>query len=52
MYTGNLIEGLMETVERAEEHARMEQAVDDLAVWATLAQYETKALEQNLLGVA
>ncbi|HZQ22883.1 MAG TPA: hypothetical protein VFA89_08790 [Terriglobales bacterium] len=52
MYTGNLIEGLMETVERAEEHVRIEREAADLTAWSAMMQYEVRTVDQNLLGVA
>ena len=54
MYTGTLIEDLIQTVERAEKHAhRLEDLPDDkLAQFYALAQFELAQLDSNLAGVA
>jgi hypothetical protein len=54
MYTGNLIEQLIATVELAEEHVRERQSSQEaeLAEWSAVAPYELGATEPNLLGVA
>jgi len=57
MFTGNLIEDLIATVERAERHAPPERAHPDeesiqLAAWSGVAGYELAQVEHKLLGVA
>jgi hypothetical protein len=54
MYTGTLIEDLIKTVERAEEHAQEETMVQEvrLSYWYAAAQREMSQLEQTLAGVA
>jgi hypothetical protein len=50
MYTGSLIEQLMEAVERVEQKARVETA--DLERWYPSAPYQANAVETNFAGVA
>ena len=50
MYTGNLIEQLMEAVERVEQKARVEAA--DLERWYPGTPYEVNAVETKFVGVA
>jgi len=54
MYTGNLIDELMRTVDRAEEQAQEEAQVQEakLAYWYAAAQQEMARFEQTLLGAA
>jgi hypothetical protein len=53
MYTGTLIDDLIATVERAEEHtATREEHDEQLAYWREATTYEMKLTGQNLLGVA
>jgi hypothetical protein len=54
MYTGTLIDDLIATVERAEEHldARETREGQHLAYWHEAQTYEMKVAGQNLLGVA
>ena len=52
MYTGNLIEELMVTVERAEEHARGQNSETDLERWYAAAHPSNPPVQANLLGVA
>jgi hypothetical protein len=57
MYTGTLIEDLIKTVERAEEHVQeeAEEAMVQevrLSYWYAAAQREMSQLEQTLAGVA
>jgi hypothetical protein len=52
MYTGNLIEELFATVERAEEHAREQSTETELERWFANAHTSTPRVQSNLLGVA
>ncbi len=57
MFTGNLIEDLIATVERAERHARPERTCTEketiqLAAWSGVVGYELAQVEHKLLGVA
>jgi hypothetical protein len=54
MFTGNLIDQLIATVERAEEHAYKQSRVQDhkLAYFYSVAQHEMLQLETKLAGVA
>jgi hypothetical protein len=54
MYTGTLIEDLIRTVERVEEHVEVEERVQQgkLAYWYAAAQQEMAQFEQTLAGVA
>jgi len=54
MYTGTLIDELMQTVDRAEDRAREEAEVREakLAYWYAAAQREMERFEQTLLGAA
>jgi hypothetical protein len=52
MYTGTLIEELMATVERAEQHAHEQAELAQLECWYAVAPYELSQVEPNLLGVA
>ena len=51
MFTGKLIDELMATVERAEQHAEPQDAFE-LQNWCTLAPYELAAMDAKLIGVA
>jgi hypothetical protein len=51
MYTGTLIDDLMATVERAEQHAK-ERELPELESWCAVARQEVSQLESVLLGVA
>jgi hypothetical protein len=50
MYSGTLIEQLMEAVDRVEQKARVEAA--DLERWYPSVPYEVNAVETNFVGVA
>ena len=50
MYTGTLIEDLMATVERAEQHAA-DASTPEPEPWIAIGSFEVGA-ESNLLGVA
>ena len=54
MFTGNLIEQLIATVEQAEEHAYKQSRVHDhkLAYLYSVTQHETLQLETKFAGVA
>ena len=53
MYTGTLIEELMETVERAEQRSLEAQSQDEkLAHFYAFAQIELAQFESSLAGVA
>ena len=54
MYTGTLIEDLIQTVERAEAHARQIDKTQDqkLAQFYALSQFEMARLDSILAGVA
>jgi hypothetical protein len=54
MFTGTLIEDLMSTVERAEQHARKnnEAEMQITEHWHGIASYELSQSANNLLGVA
>ena len=57
MFTGNLIEDLIATVEKAERHARPERARTDKetieqAAWSGVVGCELAQVEHELLGVA
>jgi hypothetical protein len=52
MYTGTLIDDLMETVERAEASAHDRAREERLAFWYAMAQREMAQFESNLAGVA
>ena len=57
MFTGNLIEDLIATVERAEQHALPERTCTEketiqLAAWSGVVGYELAQVEHKLLGVA
>jgi hypothetical protein len=51
MYTGNLIEDLIATVERAEEHAREHEGTE-LERWYAAAHSSNPPIQPDLLGVA
>jgi hypothetical protein len=51
MYTGTLIEDLMATVERAEQHAAADASTPEPEPWIAIGSFEVGA-ESNLLGVA
>lgn len=51
MYTGTLIDDLIATVERAEQHAYQEPESTEQDGWYTVAHQEGQA-EPSLLGVA
>lgn len=54
MFTGTLIEDLMSTVERTEQHARKnnEAEMQITEHWHGIASYELSQSANNLLGVA
>ena len=52
MFTGNLIEDLIATVEKAEQHVRREKQTIELTAWSSLVGYESANVEHKLLGVA
>jgi hypothetical protein len=57
MFTGNLIEDLIATVERAEQHALPERAglendAIQMTAWSGVVGYELAQVEHKLLGVA
>jgi hypothetical protein len=52
MFTGNLIEDLIATVERAEQQARPENQAIEMMAWSSAGLYETAQVEHKLLGVA
>ena len=51
MYTGTLIEDLIEAVERAERHAELDTQVSEPEAWVAVGRFEL-GIEPNLLGVA
>jgi hypothetical protein len=51
MFTGELIDELMATVERTEQQADP-QADSAEQNWCTVAPYELAAMDANLIGVA
>ena len=51
MYKGTLIDDLMATVERAEQHVQQEDSVE-LDSWYSVAPGELGQAEPNLIGVA
>jgi hypothetical protein len=52
MYSGNLIDQLMASVERAEARARQQSESADLERWYAVAAQEVSQPEHDLLGVA
>jgi hypothetical protein len=52
MFTGRLIDELMATVERAEQHADTQGDSTEMQSWCTVAPYELAAMDANLIGVA
>ena len=52
MYTGNLIDELFATVERAETRAKEAGEPAELERWYTTVHQAQPRMEQNLLGVA
>jgi hypothetical protein len=52
MYTGKLIDELMEAVERAEERVEERSREEKLAYWYAVAQQEMAQFESSLAGVA
>jgi hypothetical protein len=52
MYTGNLIEELFATVERAEERIREPNTETELERWFATAHVSNSRVQSNLLGVA
>jgi hypothetical protein len=52
MYTGTLIDDLIATVERAEQHAYQEADSAELDGWYAVAPHELGRAEPNLIGVA
>jgi hypothetical protein len=53
MYTGTLIDDLMETVERSEKRTMLARSQEEnLAYFYALAQSELSRIEPDLLGVA
>lgn len=52
MFTGELIDELMATVERAERQADPQGVSAELQNWCNVAPYELAAMDANLIGVA
>ena len=52
MFTGELIDELMATVERAEQQADPQGDSTELQNWCAVAPYELAAMDANLIGVA
>jgi hypothetical protein len=52
MFTGKLIDELMATVERAEQHGDPQGDSAELQSWCPVAPYELAAMDANLIGVA
>jgi len=52
MYTGKLIEDLLQKVERAEARADEHSREQKLAYWYTVAQQELAQLDSSLAGAA
>ena len=53
MYTGNLIDELMNAVQRAEMRALAQRSPEEkLAYWYNVAQQEMAQFDSNLAGVA
>ena len=52
MYTGNLIDQLMATVERAEARAEQKSELSQLEHWYAVSAQELAQLDPDLLGVA
>jgi len=52
MYTGNLINDLINTVERTQDRVAERTRKEKLAYWYLLAECEMAILESNLVGVA
>ena len=52
MYTGTLIDDLIATVERAEQHAQHEADSTELDRWYAVAPRELLQAEPTLVGVA
>jgi hypothetical protein len=52
MFTGELIDELMATVERAEQQADPQGDSAELQNWCTVVPYELAAMDANLIGVA
>ena len=52
MYTGTLIDDLMATVERAEQHAQQAADSAELDRWYAVAPDELGPAQPNLVGVA
>lgn len=52
MYSGNLIDQLIATVERAEARAHEQSETAQLEHWYAVAQHELSQLDHDLVGVA
>jgi hypothetical protein len=52
MFTGELIDELMATVERAEQQADPQGDSAGMQTWCTVTPYELAAMDANLIGVA
>ncbi len=52
MYTGTLIDDLIATVERAEQHAHQEADSVEFDRWSAVAKQELGQAEPSLVGVA
>ncbi len=52
MFTGELIDELMATVELAEHQANPQGDSAEMQNWCTVAPYELAAMDTNLIGVA
>lgn len=52
MYSGNLINDLISTVEQTQNKAEERIRQEKLAYWYELAQYELSQFESKLAGVA
>ena len=52
MFTGNLIDELIATVERVEKHAEADREMREVTGWPTGSNYEVIAVEQSLFEVA
>jgi hypothetical protein len=52
MYSGNLINDLISTVEQTQKQAEERIRQEKLNYWYEMAQYELTQIESNLAGVA
>jgi hypothetical protein len=52
MFTGELIDQLMATVDRAEQQADPQGDSAEMPSWCNVAPYELAAMDANLIGVA